>query len=90
MATTKKAAPAKRAAPKEPPVRLVPNGDGTLRASWPVHAYRFLFADGTVLNVESVRDDSVLRGALIDHRKVPDDRIVGSTVLGCVGWTEVP
>lgn len=88
MAAAKKAATPAKAPPRPQRVRLKLRDDGDVVASWPVHAYRFLFADGTVLNVESpCNDGSVLREAVLAMRNVAGDRIEGIAMLGCVGWT---
>lgn len=89
MATARKAPAAKAAATKPPKVehcRIVER-DGRLHASVPIFAYRVLFADGSVVNVEAAQDGSYMREALLTYRKVPDDRIEGIARLGCVGWT---
>ena len=41
--------------------------DGVLRATWPEHRVRFLLSDGRTVDVVTPRDDSDLRGALLDH-----------------------
>jgi hypothetical protein len=81
------AAPRKKAESKEPRVKIETTEDGTLRASWPVFAYRVLFANGDTLTIESPRDDSDVRGAVLEHRKLEGDQIMGVARLGCVGWT---
>lgn len=53
--------------------------DGTLAAHWPSYMIRFLLSDGRTVDVVTDRDDSDLRGALVDHMKV--ERIEGSTRL---------
>jgi len=64
----------------------VVRGD-VLQVAVPVFAYRVLFSDGAVLNVEAVSDSSYIREAVLAHVKQPDLRIEGMAQLGCVGWT---
>jgi len=84
MATRKEAAP--RAPAKPERWRLVVRGD-VVQVAVPVFAYRVLFSDGHVLNVEAVQDSSFMREAVLHHRRTPDVAIVGVAQLGCVGWT---
>lgn len=58
---------------------LAQEDDHTLMATWPLHRYRFMFSDGRTLDVLSPRDDSDLRGALLDH--LGADAIVGVAQL---------
>ena len=56
---------------------VVSSDDGTLRAEYPWHTYRFLFEDGATLDVVAIRDDSDLREAMLTlhyGRKVSDPR----------------
>jgi hypothetical protein len=64
-------------------VKLVAQEDGSYRASWPIYAYRFLMESGATVDVESTSDDSRLRAVIVEAHGT----IVGSTRLGCVGWT---
>lgn len=58
---------------------LVPQPDGTLLAVWPYHTIRFLLDDGRTIDVTTAKDDSDLRGALLEHMKA--ERIEGSVRL---------
>ena len=53
----------------------------------PVWLTRFLYADGTVEDIVTTTDDSRLRGALLDARKLKDDRIVGSARVSFLGYS---
>lgn len=53
--------------------------DGTLRAKYHWTTYRFLMSDGSSVDVVAVRDDSDLRGALLEHTKC--GAIAGSVSL---------
>lgn len=59
----------------ENPVRLNEQ-DGVLVAEWPEFIVRFLFSDGTTLDVKTHRDDSDLRSAILAYAK--KERIEGS------------
>lgn len=53
-----------------------------LRFEEPLRRYRFLLSDGRVLDVDSCRDDSNLRGWLLEQVGGKSEvAIVGSTVL---------
>ena len=56
------------AKPKAPPPKLTLSwsDDETLNANYIHHCYRFLFSDGSMVNVIAVRDDSDLRGAVLE------------------------
>lgn len=41
--------------------------EGFIRAVWPERLIRFMFSDGTLLDVRTSRDDSDLRGAVLDY-----------------------
>lgn len=49
-----------------PDVTIEEHG-GALVAAYARHCYRVLLSDGTVLDVEGIRDDSSLRAALLRH-----------------------
>lgn len=73
------AEPRKRATTRPDPLRLVEGEDGALRVVWREYTIRFLFSDGSTVDVRTSHDDSDLRGALLDHFKV--ERIEGSVRL---------
>ena len=81
MSVAKKTSAAKKA--NDPPPHrgcvLHELPDGTLVAHWPTYMIRFLLSDGRTVDVATYRDDSDLRGALLDYTKV--ERIEGSTRL---------
>jgi hypothetical protein len=76
--------PTKKAAPKPKPrprLRLAEQ-DGVLAAVYPRHQYRFLFDDGSTLDVVAYRDDSDLREAMLEAAGNDVERIAGvATVL---------
>lgn len=53
--------------------------DGTYAAVWPSFMLRFLLSDGRTVDVITDRDDSDLRGALLDACQV--ERIEGAARL---------
>ena len=64
----------------DPVVTLEPLGDGQYLARWHRRRLRFLFSDGSTVDVESYTDGSTLRSALLDivgRGKGPDFKIVG-------------
>ncbi len=75
--------PAKKAAPKTERQRLrLAERDGVLAAVYPLHQYRFLFSDGSTLDVVAYRDDSDLREAMLEAAGSGVERIAGvATVL---------
>jgi hypothetical protein len=56
-------------------VWLSPNGDGSVIAGYPWKVFRFLFSDGSTLDVIAIRDDSDLREAARLYAKA--ERIEG-------------
>lgn len=59
---------------------LVELGDGRYRAEWPNRwTVRFLLDDGRTVDVETARDDSDLRAALLE--KFHAEKIAGSVTL---------
>lgn len=60
-------------------VTLTRRDDGVLVAKWPRRVVRFLMSDGSTVDVDTERDDSDLRAALLTYLKA--DQIAGSTVL---------
>lgn len=81
MTTSKRAAApeggTEGAAAREPRLSLRDDGSGGCYALVAVYRYRFLFANGDVLDVLSTCDDSDLRRAVLDMRNLNVDRIVG-------------
>lgn len=73
------------AAPERPKVRFTPDG----LVEYPVFQYRFLFGNGDTLDVQALRDDSDLRAAVLTHRKIKEDRVVGVSDGVVVGWVTV-
>jgi hypothetical protein len=81
---------ARKRTPKPRPddrLMLASNGDDVVSAMWRIYRWRFLFANGDVLDVVSTHDDSHLRGELLKLRGVTDDRIVGVSEPVPIGWT---
>lgn len=76
--------PTKKAAPKPKPrprLRLAEQ-EGVLAAVYPRFQYRFLFDDGTTLDVVAYRDDSDLREAMLEAAGPSVERIAGvATVI---------
>ena len=69
MATTPKT-------PLPPRILLEQAEDGTLIATYPMKRYRFMFSDGSTIDVVGmIRDDSDLRGAVLEITKA--ERIEG-------------
>lgn len=58
---------------------LVPQPDGSYLATWPSFTLRFLLSDGRTVDVVTTKDDSDLRGALVELMGV--ERLEGSTRL---------
>ena len=81
MATTKRPSPSEDAPPR---VRMLQRGEA-LAISRPLYVYRFLMADGAVVDVECDTDDSDVRDAVLKWTK--GERIAGVTRMACVGWT---
>jgi len=55
----------------------------------PVWLYRFLFDNGDVVDITAIRDDSTLRGLLLDQRKkdgIKEDRIAGAARVEFLGY----
>lgn len=50
-------------------------GDGSVKAVYQWKTFRFLLDDGRTLDVQAIRDDSDLRGAVLAHTKA--ERIQG-------------
>jgi hypothetical protein len=63
---------------------LAEDNDGELRAGWREHRVRFLLSDGRTVDVRTTRDDSDLRGALLDYLGGGQLAIVGSVVVPMV------
>jgi hypothetical protein len=74
-----KAAAEKPTAPKNGGVTFYPDALGTLNALWPSWVVRFMFDDGTTVDVRTMSDSSHLRGALLEH--LGKNAIVGSTTI---------
>jgi hypothetical protein len=53
--------------------------DGTLKVVRLMHRYRFMFSDGSTLDVLCDRDDSDVRGAVLKH--AAKERIEGVAVV---------
>jgi hypothetical protein len=96
--TTPRKRTVKKAAAPSPPIdqlldkvgpKVVAKPSMIARFYEPVYLYRFLFANGDVVDIHAMRDDSVLRDALITHRKVHGDRIIGATRLGFEGYADM-
>ena len=62
--------------PEDRRVLLEPGEDGRLIVRYPTWVVRFLLSDGSTVDVECHRDDSDLRGALLEYLKV--EKIEGS------------
>jgi hypothetical protein len=65
-----------------PPYRQVAvtlQDDGSYLATWPTQRLRFLLSDGRTIDVESSRDDSDLRAAVLEATKA--ERIEGVVTL---------
>ena len=79
MATAKEAHAKALAADVRRKVALIEEAGGVLHAVWPEVITRFMFDDGSIVDVLTSRDDSDLRGVLLDtlHKHA----IVGSTRL---------
>ena len=56
-----------KAAPERARWPHIEQVDGHLQAVWPVRRVRFMLSDGRTVDVLTTRDDSDLRGALLDH-----------------------
>ena len=73
--------PPKRTEPPDRPIVALEDVEGstppTVRAVWPVVTVRFMFGDGSLVDVVTAHDDSRLRAVLVD-RFGP---IAGSVVL---------
>jgi hypothetical protein len=54
-------------------------GDGRYRAEWPTTTVRYLLDDGRTVDVETPRDDSDLRGALLELTRA--GKIAGAVEL---------
>lgn len=59
--------------------QLTETGGGMIQATWPERVFRFLLSDGRTVDVRSSRDDSDLRGVLLEHMGV--DKIEGSVIV---------
>ena len=62
---------------------LDPDGDGRLIVRYPSIVYRFLFSDGSTVDVEGHRDDSDLRGELL--RVLKKEKIEGVATVSLEG-----
>lgn len=60
---------------------LIVEADGALVATWREHRVRFLLSDGRTIDVMTARDDSDLRGAVLDYLGGGALAIVGSVVV---------
>jgi len=60
-------------------VTLTLQDDGSYLATWPLQRHRFLLSDGRTIDVVTSRDDSDLRGALLEATGA--ERIEGSVRL---------
>lgn len=80
---TRKRAPAK---PKSNDRVMLAADDGVVSVMWRTYRWRFLFANGDVLDVVSTHDDSHMRGELLKLRGIADDRIVGVSEPEPMGW----
>ena len=67
---------------RENPVVLRERDDGTLYATWPTVRVRFLLDDGRTVDVDTDRDDSDLREALLRYTGAGRDRRSRSTREG--------
>jgi len=67
-----------------PKLRMV---DGGLE--YPLFEFRFLFADGSTIDVIGTGDDSTLREVVLAERGIDGDRIVGASDGRHVGWMAV-
>ena len=76
---TRSKAPPKSTIPDHRRVTFAPGDDGSLIAIRPLRTHRFLFSDGSTVDVRTDRDDSDLRAALLDHMKV--ERIEGCAII---------
>lgn len=76
-----------------PTLVLEPLGDGAYLARWHAHRYRFLFSDGSTVDVESPFDSSTLRGELLEvvsRDRKTDVSIVGVAELAEPGPAKAP
>jgi hypothetical protein len=75
--------------PDEPPTRptIRPIEGGGFE--YAIFRFTFLFANGDTQIVETTRDDSTLREALLAERKMSGDRIVGASDPVFVGWFRI-
>jgi hypothetical protein len=71
--------PVKQTPPSKPRVFLTPFGDDGAIAGYPWKVYRFLLSDGRTLDVTAIRDDSDLRGAVLEFTKA--ERIEGVATI---------
>jgi hypothetical protein len=60
-------------------VTLTPDGEGRYQASYVWKTYRFMFIDGSYVDIRAYRDDSDLRSAVLDVTGAK--QIAGSAVL---------
>jgi hypothetical protein len=93
--TPTKRAPAKAAtAEPKPDLKLIKPTQKVINGILyePVYLHRFLFDNGDVVDVQAIRDDSNLRGLLLDQRKkdgIKDDRIAGSARVEFLGYPDM-
>jgi hypothetical protein len=61
--------------PPDRRLTLAPGDDGVVVASYTWKTYRFMFSDGRFVDVRAIRDDSDLRGFVLEYAQA--ERIEG-------------
>jgi hypothetical protein len=91
-----KKVPAKKAPRHAPPVPEEPPKPFLRDGVWyePVWLVRFLMADGEIIDVKAITDDSRLREAILNSRGKggkanKDDRIAGSSRVEFLGYADL-
>jgi hypothetical protein len=68
---------------------VVTVGEGTVAVVWPVYRHRFMFDDGSIIDVETASDGALSRRAVLAHLGLPaGTRIAGISRGAFVGWTQ--
>lgn len=76
--------------PRDPNIVVPPTTvNGRIEVRHPVYLVRFMFENGDVVDVEVVHDNNWVTEDLMKWRNVTNDKIVGHTRLGIVGYTTV-